>query len=330
MKKLLFVLFIVFSESVLCGEESFLHLNKIISKLERGNIVSGIWVSSLHPSNAAGIVLQNGFPKNEESLTRPMIDFIIIDMEHGPFDMVELRNFLLALNSKREVYIKGNLQPNIATLVRIAAEGNESVHSMIKQVLDVGAHGVVVPHIRTAAEAEKVVSACRYCQPKSSQIKEPEGTRGAGPMFCSYLWGLTREEYVKRADVWPLNPYGDIFAVIMIEDEEGVKNINNILNVKGIGAVLFGPYDFSFSSGHYGRDHPEVMENLKKVKDACDRNNLPLIGFCNSDNIQDKIDEKYNILLIGSDVGHDGGFQKVLEKMRSEGLTSNGAIKQCR
>jgi 4-hydroxy-2-oxoheptanedioate aldolase len=301
-------------ENAASKETTYTHLNKIIAKLERDILVTGIWVSALHPSNAIGLVELNGFPNYEESLTKPMIDFIVIDMEHEPFEMTELRNFLLALNSKREVLIKGNLQPNIATLVRIPADGNQPVHFMIKQVLDIGVHGVVVPHVRTARDAEKVVKACRYVQPKGSEIAEPGGTRGASPWLCAYLWGLTMEEYVQRADLWPLNPKGDLLAIIMIEDEEGVRNIDKILSIKGIGAVIFGPYDFSFSCGLYGRvDHPDVIKNWNRVKRACDRFNIPLIGLRN---IDEKLKEDYKMLLIGGDVAHDGSIKTVLDLIR--------------
>jgi 2-keto-3-deoxy-L-rhamnonate aldolase RhmA len=176
---------------VLFQNSNPIHYNKIIAKLERNQLVSGIWVSALHPSNAIGLIETNGYPSYEESLTRPLIGFILIDMEHQPLDMSLLRNFLLALNSKREVMIKGKLQPNIATLVRLPSDGAEPVHALIKHALDIGVHGVVIPHVRTAAEAEKIVIACRYVQPKGSKIAEPIGNRGASPWIAAYLWGLT-------------------------------------------------------------------------------------------------------------------------------------------
>ncbi len=317
MKKIIVILLLLICTTSFTQELPKIHLNPIIAKLEKNQIVTGIWVSSLHPSNALGLVQYNGYPNIEEALTKPKIDFILMDMEHEPFEMTELRNFLLALNSKREVFIKGNLQPNIATLVRVPTDGDQPVHAYIKQVLDIGVHGVVVPHVRTAEDAKKIVKACRYVQPKDSKIKEPTGTRGASPWLCSYLWGLAMEEYVQRADVWPLNPDGDILAIIMIEDEEGVKNINEILKVKGIGAVIFGPYDFSFSSGYFGKsDHPEVIKNWNEVKKACDDFNVPLVGFANPENIKDKLKENYKMLLIGHDASHNGSYQKVLEIMR--------------
>ncbi len=295
-------------------EKDYIHFNKIVAKLENNKIAAGTWVSALHPSNAIGLVEQNGFPTYEESINKALIDFILIDMEHQPCDMSLLRDFLLALNSKREVMIKGNLQPNIASLVRLPSDGAEPLHALIKQALDIGVHGVVIPHVRNAAEAEKIVKACRYVQPVNSKIKEPAGLRGASPWLAAYLWGLTLPEYVERADVWPLNPKGDILAIIMIEDQEGVRNIDDILKVPGIGAVIFGPYDYSFSIGHPGETtHPDVLKTWDVVKAACDRANVPLIGFANPDDINEKLNQNYKMLLFGHDVRNNGVVPKVLE-----------------
>ena len=321
MKKFMLLLLLLFAGQALAQNDSYLHLNKMIAKLEKNLVVTGIWVSALHPSNAIGIIESNGFPGPEEALTRPMIDFILIDMEHQPYDIVGLRNFLLALNSKREVAIKGNLQPNLVTLVRIPGEGDQPVHAMIKQVLDVGVHGVVVPHVRSARQAEKIVSACRYPQPGDSAYPTPAGTRGASPWLASYLWGLSLKEYVARADLWPLNPEGDLLAVIMIEDAEGVANLEDILKVKGIGAVIFGPYDYSFSCGHPGETaHPQVLQAWDKVKRICDRNDVPLIGFATPANIGEKLAENYRILLIGHDVRNNGSIPEILDAIAKEKL----------
>jgi 4-hydroxy-2-oxoheptanedioate aldolase len=321
MKKNIMIFFLfVFASLGFSQQSSYIHLNKMVAKLVSGKLVAGIWISGLHPSNAVGLVDMNGYPTYEESMNQPMVDFILIDMEHQPYDISDLRNFLLALNSRREVMRKGNLQPNIAALVRLPSDGAEPVHTLIKQALDVGVHGIVVPHVRTAAEAEKIVKACRYVQPVDSKIKEPAGTRGASPWLSSYLWGLTLDEYVARADLWPLNPDGDLMAVIMIEDEEGVENIDEILQVKGIGAVIFGPYDFSFSIGHPGEvNHPTVLENWNFVKRACDRADVPLIGFANPDDIQQKLTENYKILLFGHEVRNNGVIPKVLEEIKKAG-----------
>ncbi len=299
------------------SEETFVHLNKVAAKLERQRLVTGIWVQGVNLSAAIGIIEYNGYPSAEESLRRPMIDFVLVEMEHEPFDVTELRTFLLGLSSRREVLVKGNLQPSLAVFVRLPVEGNEPVHAAVKQVLDLGVHGVVIPHVRSREEALQVVQACRYPQPKGHPYEKPAGTRGASPWLCAYLWGLTLPEYVERADVWPLNPRGDLMAIIMIEDEDGVRNIDSILKVPGIGAVIFGPYDYSFASGKSGEsDDPAVVKAMKKVKSACDRAGVPLVGFANPVNIEELLENNYRMLLVGTNVDLSGGFGRVLDILR--------------
>lgn len=298
------------------AEESYLHLNKVIDKLERGKLVTGIWCLSRSLSNARSIVEYNGYPTYQESVNMPMIDFMVVAMEHYPYDISELRAFTLGLISRREVLAKGNLQPNCAILVRIPAEGADPVHAFIKQVLDIGAHGVVIPHVRTAEEARKIVKACRFVRPLDSSYREPEGDRGFSPAICSYLWGVTPEEYYMRADTWPLNPRGDIMVIVMIEDQEGVANVDDIVRVPGIGAVFFGPADYTVSSGRYGDPGFTVDEALAKVKHACDSADVPFVGFAGVDNIGELAKEKNRMLIIGSDIDHSGQAARVLEYLR--------------
>ena len=299
------------------SQENDVHLNKVVAKLEKQKLVTGIWVQGVSLSAAIGIVEFNGYPDAEASLQKPMIDFILVEMEHEPFDVAELRTFLLGLSSRREVLVKGNLQPSLAVFVRLPVEGAEPVHAAIKQVLDLGVHGVVIPHVRDRDEAQRIVQACRYPQPKGHPYEKPAGTRGASPWLCAYLWGLTMPEYVERADVWPLNPRGDLMAVIMIEDEDGVRNIDSILDVPGIGAVIFGPYDFSFASGKPGRsDDPAVVEAMNKVKRSCDRAGVPFVGFANPANIEELLNDHYRMLLVGTNVDLTGGAGQVFDILR--------------
>ena len=293
-----------------------LHLNKVIEKLEKGKLVTGIWSLSQSLSNARSIVEFNGFPTREEAINKPMIDFVLIAMEHYPYDITKLRTFIVGLNSKREVLNKGNLQPSLSVFVRIPEEGSDPSHATIKQVLDAGAHGVVVPHVRTAEEALAVVKACRYTRPKDSPVREPVGTRGYSPTIAAYAWGLSRDDYYRKADVWPLNPSGDIMVIIMIEDIEGVKNIDEIVKVPGVGAVFFGPSDYTISTGNFGNENFDVNEALNKVKKRCDEAGIPLVGFANSDTIAQKVRENYKMLIIGSDIDKTGSAMKVLDYLR--------------
>ncbi len=86
---------------------------------------------------------------------------------------------------------------------------------------------------------------------KDAPLYEPAGIRGDGPTAAVRYWGVTQQEYYERADVWPLNPKGEIFVILMIEDTEGIENLTDILkNVPGIGAILIGEGDLSQELGY--------------------------------------------------------------------------------
>jgi 4-hydroxy-2-oxoheptanedioate aldolase len=299
------------------AQKPHLHLNKVIAKLEQGRLVTGIWGLSQNMATARSIIEYNGYPTQDEALAKPMIDFVMVCMEHYPYEIAELREFIQGMVSRREALVKGNLQPSVSTFVRIPAEGADPVHALIKQVLDVGAHGVVVPHVRTPEEALKVVKSCRYARPGTSSNREPEGDRGYSPTICSYIWGVTPAEYYERADVWPLNPEGDIMVIIMIEDPEGVKNIERIVRVPGIGAIFFGPGDYTVSSGNFGDPAFNVNSALNRVKKACDDAGVVFVGFADMSDIDAKAKEKNRLLIIGSDIDQSGGADRIIQHLRS-------------
>ena len=93
---------------------------------------------------------------------------------------------------------------------------------LAKQVLDLGVYGVIWPHVSTVEEARNAVAACRYPRPPSAPYFEPAGQRGDGPKYAPPYWGLTQQEYYTRADVWPLNPDGEILVGIMCEEVRAI------------------------------------------------------------------------------------------------------------
>ena len=97
-------------------------------------------------------------------------------------------------------------------MVRIPVNGVEMAQWQAKQALDIGCYGIVFPHISTVEEAANAVGACRYPRLKNAPLYEPAGIRGDGPTAAARYWGLTQQEYYKKADVWPLNKEGEIFV----------------------------------------------------------------------------------------------------------------------
>jgi len=105
-------------------------------------------------------------------------------------------------------------------------------------------------------------------------------------------------------------------AIVMVEDPEGVRNIDEIVRVPGIGAVFFGPADYTVSSGRYGDPGFDANEALLTVKRACDRAGVPFVGFANRENIGELSRERKRLYLIGADIDNSGRAEKVLEYLR--------------
>ena len=183
---------------------------------------------------------------NARSMANSGLDFILIDMEHAPFDVERLRAFLLGMTNKRSIAAKGNLQPDVVPFVRIPAAGgaNEMI-AQAKQVLDVGVYGIMYPAIHTREQAELAVRATRYPQYNDAPDYEPQGLRGRNPSNAMWYWGI--RDYHTRADVWPLDPQGELLAIMFIESREGVENIDEIITVPGLGGIFIGPSDLSTS-----------------------------------------------------------------------------------
>jgi 4-hydroxy-2-oxoheptanedioate aldolase len=145
-----------------------------------------------------------------------------------------------------------------------------------KQVLDSGVYGIVWPHVSTVEEARNAVASCRYARPAGAPRYEPKGQRGDAPAYAARYWGLTPQEYYDRADVWPLDPKGEILVAIMCEDVDGLKNLPKILKeVPGIATVIIGEGDLSQNLGFPRQyKHPVVASAIGEILAICKEHNV--------------------------------------------------------
>lgn len=203
-------------------------------------------------------------------------DAVVFEMEHNSWDAEELEVTLQFMLNRKQIHESGSLAPTVTPIVRIPANGVEHNQWLAKQALDRGVYGVVWPHVSTVEQAYNAVSACRYPRPKDAPYLEPIGMRGDGPHTCSRYWGLTQQQYYSRADVWPLNPQGEVLVFLMIEDVAGVQNLDDILrNVPGIGCVLIGEGDLSQELGVPRQyEHPIVKEAMDQILATCKQHGM--------------------------------------------------------
>jgi 2-keto-3-deoxy-L-rhamnonate aldolase RhmA len=208
-------------------------------------------------------------------------DWLFIDGEHGPLETRELAEILQAVSHKT------------ACIVRVP----EAAEVPIKRALDLGAHGIIVPQVNSAEQAAAVVRWSRYA---------PEGARGVG-LARAHGYGQSFREYLARAN-------DEIAVVVQAEHARAVDNIEAIVAVPGVDAVLLGPYDLSASLGRMGEiDHPDVVGAIRRVTGACRAAGMPLGYFgVTAAAVRPYAKLGYTLLVAGVDTLYLGNGAKAL------------------
>jgi 4-hydroxy-2-oxoheptanedioate aldolase len=270
-------------------------LNPAIARLEAGEAALGIFSGNRDMMNA-------------RVLGGAKLDFVIIDMEHAPWDADTLRRFVAAM--------KGTSGFTVAPLVRVAANGREIHHNqwMVKQALDAGAFGIVVPHVNTPEHARAAAVAMRYPPPAGSPAPEPRGERGWGPLIAAGSWGVESGEYARIADLWPLNPAGELLLVVQVESKEAVANLEEILKVPGIGAAFIGPADLHADMGYVGRSGvPEVEAEIQRALGLARAAGVPIGITTGADTVSERLAQGFTFVTIGFDLQLGAGVESALE-----------------
>ncbi len=202
-------------------------------------------------------------------------DFVVYDLEHTPFDIPRLAEYLQWLIDRRTIAAEG-LTATKTVFVRMPVNSREMNEWVAKNVLDTGVHGLVFPHTETVDQVLHAVQTMRYPQAPGVADSEPAGIRGSSPAIAARYWGLSGGEYRQRADIWRLDPAGSLIPIFIIENRTGVENVRAIaraLSESNIGAILWaGSGDMSVS---YAGDQAAVAAGLDTVIDAAREFGLP-------------------------------------------------------
>jgi len=160
-------------------------------------------------------------------------DWVLIDAEHGPFDVRTVMAHLQAI------------APYPVSAVVRPAEGNTA---LIKQLMDVGVQTLLIPMVNTAEQAKAVVAAAKY---------PPVGIRGLGT-------SMARAANWNRIPTYLNTANDEVCVIVQIETLSGLQNIDEIVAVEGVDAVFIGPSDLSAAMGHIGNPaHPEVVAAIE-------------------------------------------------------------------
>ncbi|HXJ84610.1 MAG TPA: aldolase/citrate lyase family protein [Candidatus Methylomirabilis sp.] len=211
------------------------------------------------------------------AMSSSSLDGVAFEMEHAPMSAPGLRDALQYMLDRRQILDAGTLAPKVTPLVRVPPNGGEMNQWIAKQVLDLGVFGIIFPHVSTVEEARNAIGACRYPKLPGHPLYDPPGIRGDAPVRAARYWGLSQQDYYRKADVWPLAPDGEILAIIQCEDTRAIENLPRILKeVKGIGLVLIGEGDLSQELGHpRDYEHPVVAEAINRILKTCQDHGVP-------------------------------------------------------
>jgi len=252
-------------------------MSKVLKqKIQNSELTIGSWISLAHPA-IAEVMANAGF------------DWLVIDLEHSVITIREAEELI------RIIELSG-----VAPLVRLTSNNPDQ----IKRVMDAGSHGIIVPMVNSADDAESAISAVRY---------PPDGNRGVG-LARAQGYGVKFNNYFKSNQ-------NDAVVIVQVEHIEAVNNLEEILSVDGVDGYLVGPYDLSCSLGIPGEfDHPEFIETVGKINSVANRLNISggtHIVEPDVSQLKNKIEEGQKIIAYSVDI-------RILDHTVRDGLRSIG------
>jgi 2-keto-3-deoxy-L-rhamnonate aldolase RhmA len=236
-------------------------MSSLKSKLRNREFTIGSWLSF-------------GYTPIAEIMAKAGFEWLTIDMEHAPIDIWNAQQLIQVIE--------------LAGCVPLVRVGENSAR-LIKQVLDAGAHGVIVPMVNSRKEALDAMNASYY---------PPKGLRGVG-LARAQNYGSGFSEYKKWADQ-------ESVLIVQIEHIKAVENLVEIISVDGVDGFIVGPYDLSASLGIPGQfDHPSMIEAMNEIISVM-RGNKKAAGFhvVHSDPsmLAQKKEEGFSFIAYGDDM----------------------------
>lgn len=263
-----------------------------------------------HRINKAIELLQSGQPvyydygrggyAEGKAAAKTWADILMYDMEGNAMDFSKLRDFMRGLADGGPT-ASGHRTPAVVVTLPLYGLSGDSVlanHWMIQQALACGVHGLHLCHARNAEAVRAFVRCVRYeIHRQAVGAGLDEGLRMFGAhAFAAKIWGIPAKRYYAVADVWPLNPEGELMLGVKIEDHVGLPHAEEIARVPGLCFAEWGPRDTSYSSGHldvafdYGRkpgvvQPPELRAAADRVIAAAKAAHLHILDNAQPDDI---------------------------------------------
>ncbi len=278
------------------------HVNRVIDLWLQGQPVYYAQISG------------GGYAQGRE-LAATKADYITYEMEHGPLDFKELREFMRGLAESGPTRTGHRTPPVVVTLpIAGTPDALRANGWMIQQALAAGVHGILLCNAESPEAARLMIEAARY--PFAPRVDGlAQGTRGNGSQgYAAGIWGVTAQEYMRLADPWPMNPDGELLFGLKIENPRADANVEASVRVPGIAFAEWGPGDHGFyllgRPGTYqvgGEAHPAMAAVRRRVLDATKAAGIRFLNSCNEANVIDQIKDGTMICTGGDTPAADKG-----------------------
>jgi 4-hydroxy-2-oxoheptanedioate aldolase len=239
--------------------------NKTLELLRAGEPAVGTWLQ-LHAIHVTRLLVAQGFHR-----------WMLVDFEHSPVDHTTAAHIFSTISD-----LSGG---EITPIARVATGSVDQ----IKQALDAGAQGIIVPMVNTADEAEAAVRYARF---------PPDGVRGAGGLAPHLGFGVNRPDYLVAAN-------REILVGVQIETLEGLANVRDIAAVDGIDLVFAGPFDMHMALGLPSKvwsTEPTFLRAMHTIIDAAKESGTSLGTLCaEAKGVRERLAEGFGFVGMASD-----------------------------
>jgi 4-hydroxy-2-oxoheptanedioate aldolase len=292
------------------------HLNPVVDLLSQKKAVFGLYAPANRRPGRGGAVPADAPPPRtpaqlaQDALTSSNADYLFDGTMEGDFDrglgqFTDFMNGMVDGGTLKTAPMKTLHQPLFVKTHEVAPDPALAAQRIAKQ-LNLGVTGIVLVDVKSADEAKAGIAAMRF----ASQ----GGTRPDDVGSAAAVWGMSAAEYKQKADVWPLNPNGELVNFTIVESKEGLAKVREIAAVKGIGVLfpgagtLRGVFSTTDAAGQRVFDEQAWEGAIQQVLSACKEFNVPCGYPATATDIEKRIQQGFSVFIIG---WGEAGFRAV-------------------
>lgn len=282
------------------------HLNPLIALHEADLPLFGLYAPSPGGRGRPGAPpppVKSPAERAAETMSFEASDYVFDGSMEGGVERA-LPTFLEFRDAMQAAGATASTHPFVVKMAKLESE-EQAIREVAMQ-LDAGVSGIMFVEVESAEEARWGLEAMRYAA--------QGGTRPAGVGTAPGYWGVSEEEYREEADLWPLNPDGELISWVIIESEEGLANAREIAAVPGIGVLwpgagtLRGLFSSMDADGRRVLDEEGWENAIQTVLSACKEFDVPCGYPANANDIEMRMDQGFSVFVMG---WGESGFETV-------------------